>query len=91
VQERGDEIEPALHAAGKGFHERAAAVGELCGGEGLVDAGPQFVTAQALELAEDPEVFVGGEFRKERDGLNCGPASTRLSPPRNSPTAAARS
>ena len=69
VQERGDEVEPALHAAGEGLHERAAAVGELRGGEGLVDAGPQFGTAQALEFAEDPEVFVGGEFRKERDGL----------------------
>ena len=69
MQQRGDKVEPALHAAGEGLHERAAAVDELRGGESLVDAGPQFGTAQALELAEDPEVFVGGEFRKERDGL----------------------
>jgi hypothetical protein len=27
------------------------------------------VKASSMELAEDPEVFVGGEFRKERDGL----------------------
>lgn len=69
VEEGGDEVEPALHAAGERLHWVLASVGELHGGEGLVDAGAEVRAAQAVEFAEDPQVLLGIEFLVEREVL----------------------
>ena len=69
VEEGGDEVEAAGHAAGKVFHGLAAAVGELDGFKGGVDAGAEIGAAEAVEFAEDAEVLVGGEIGVERDVL----------------------
>ena len=69
MEEGGGEIEAAGHAAGEIFHGLAAAIGELHGFEGGVDAGAEIGAAEAVELAEDAEVLIGGEFGVERDVL----------------------
>jgi hypothetical protein len=69
VEQGGDEVKPALHAAGKRLHLIAAAIGELHGFEGLVDPRAQVGAAQAVEFAEDFQVLFGAEFVVERDGL----------------------
>ena len=69
VEEGGDEVEAAGHAAGKVFHGLAAAVGELDGFEGGVDAGAEVGAAEAVEFAEDAEVLVGREIGVEGDVL----------------------
>jgi hypothetical protein len=69
VEEGGDEVEAAGHAAGEVFHGLAAAVGELDGFEGGVDAGAEIGAAEAVEFAEDAEILVGGEVGVERDVL----------------------
>ena len=73
MKQGGDEVEPALHAAGEVFYRIAAAVGELHGLEGGVDAGAEIGAAEAVEFAEDAEVLVGREVGVECDVLRDEP------------------
>ena len=69
MEQGGDEIEPALHAAGKRFHLVAPPVGELYGFEGLVDAPAEVGAMQTVERTEDAEVLLGAEVLVKGDGL----------------------
>ena len=72
MEEGGDEVEAAGHAAGEIFHRVAATVGKLHGLERLVDARAEIGAAEAVEFAEDAEVLVGAELGVERDVLGDG-------------------
>jgi hypothetical protein len=69
VQQRGDEIEPPLHAARIIFHGIMAAVREADGSEGLVNPFAQHGAAEAVEPAKRVEVLLGAELLEQRDGL----------------------
>jgi len=69
VEQRGDEIEAALHAPGKRLHGIAAAVGKLDRLEGGGDAGLEFASAETVERAEEAEILLGAEVLVERDRL----------------------
>ena len=94
MEERGDQIKPALHPAGERFHQRPASILELGGRKSLIERGLQVQTAQALEFAENTEVFFGGEAGEQGDGLgnqaeipanHAGAARHRLSIERDGP------
>ena len=68
VEEGGGEVEAAGYAAGEIFNGVAAAVGELDGLEGGVDAGAEIGAAEAVEGAEDAEVFVGETYQSVQSG-----------------------
>ena len=69
VKERGDQVEAALHPAGKRFHGIAAAIGELHGFERGVDARAEVGAGEPVERTKDAEVLVGVEFRVKGDVL----------------------
>jgi hypothetical protein len=69
VDEGGAEVQPALHAAGEDGGAVVGAVLEGDGGEDLVDAEGQVAAADAVDFAEKPEIFAGGEVSVDGEVL----------------------
>lgn len=69
VDERAAEVEPSLHSAGEGLYAVVAAVGQSDEIEDGGDAFAQHSAGQAVEAAEEAEIFVGGEVIVQCDGL----------------------
>lgn len=69
VQERSHEVEAALPATGKSPRRIAAAIRELPDLQPVIDPLAEQGAAQAVELAEDPEVLFRGKFGIKRDVL----------------------